>query len=177
MAHDFTLILSQAVGVIVTLAIANWLLLFPAAVLVTLIIVLRQLYLKTARDIKRYEAMSKWRWGVVWQLKLNYLINSFLTNHSPNQLLARSPVYSHVTTTINGLASIRAYGAQADFERAFTAYQNDQTSTWFLFIASSRMVGYVMDLCCALFIFAITLVVLFSGTGVLNSDWQTFFTN
>ncbi len=61
MAHDFTLILSQAVGVIVTLAIANWLLLFPAAVLVMLIIVLRQLYLKTARDIKRYEAMSKWR--------------------------------------------------------------------------------------------------------------------
>lgn len=58
-AHDFTLILSQAVGVIVTLAIANWLLLFPAALLVSLIVLLRQLYLKAARDIKRYEAMSK----------------------------------------------------------------------------------------------------------------------
>ena len=67
-----------------------------------------------------------------------------------------------MSTTINGLASVRAYGEQKRFEQQFFTYQNDQASTWWLYIATSRAVGYVMDLCCALFIFAITGIVLFS---------------
>ena len=72
-------------------------------------------------------------------------------------------MYSQVSNSLHGLASIRAYGAQTEFEEQFYVFQNDQTSTWFLYIATSRMVGYIMDLFCALFIFAITLVVLLSG--------------
>lgn len=78
-----------------TVSIVNYYLVLPAIVLAALIIYIRGIYIKSARDIKRYEG------------------------------LARSPVYSHVSTTINGLASIRAYGAQEQFERTFYSYQND----------------------------------------------------
>ncbi|CAG2117279.1 unnamed protein product, partial [Medioppia subpectinata] len=59
--------------------------------------------------------------------------------------IARSPVYSHVNTTLCGLTSIRAFGAQHMFERQFEVHQNDNTSTYFLFECSSGSLGVLMD--------------------------------
>ena len=86
-------------------------------------------------------------------------------------LTARSPVYSHVSTTINGLASIRAYGAQSAFEKQFYMYQNDHTATWFLFISSSRAMGLVVDWICIIFNIIIIVVVMVSKgkRGKVNS--------
>ncbi|CAG2174219.1 unnamed protein product [Oppiella nova] len=58
---------------------------------------------------------------------------------------ARSPVFTHVSTTLNGLVSVRAYGAQEAFERQYYVYQNDHTATWFLFVCASRSLGLIMD--------------------------------
>jgi ATP-binding cassette subfamily C (CFTR/MRP) protein 4 len=38
---------------------------------------------------------------------------------------ARSPVYSHVSVTLNGLATVRAFGSENIFEQQFYRYQND----------------------------------------------------
>ena len=133
-AYDLNLTIGQAIGVIITVSIVNYYLVLPAIVLAGLIVYIRGIYIKSARDIKRYEG------------------------------LARSPVYSHVSTTIAGLASIRAYGAQAQFERQFYNYQNDHSATWFIFISSSRAMGLMMDWISTLYICIITLVVMLSGS-------------
>ena len=72
-----------------------------------------------------------------------------------------------MSTTINGLASIRAYGAQKSFEEQFYTYQNDHSATWFIFISSSRAIGLIMDWISTLYIFIITVSVMLS-TGMLN---------
>ncbi|CAG2118678.1 unnamed protein product, partial [Medioppia subpectinata] len=68
---------------------------------------------------------------------------------------ARSPVYSHVNTTLCGLTSIRAFGAQHMFERQFEVHQNDNTSTFFLFICTSRALGVIADTICIAYLIAI----------------------
>jgi len=74
-----------------------------------------------------------------------------------------------VSTTINGLASIRAYGAQAAFEKQFYAYQNDHSATWFIFVSSSRAMGLLMDWISTFYIIIITVSVMMS-TGMLGGD-------
>lgn len=45
----------------------------------------------------------------------------FLTSYSAG--VTRSPVFSHVSSSLNGLATIRAYGVEAIFERLFDLHQ------------------------------------------------------
>ncbi|CAG2105923.1 unnamed protein product, partial [Medioppia subpectinata] len=53
--------------------------------------------------------------------------------------VGRSPVVSHVSTTFNGLASVRAFGAQEMFEKQFYVYQDDHSATWMLVNTASRL--------------------------------------
>ncbi|KAH9421088.1 Multidrug resistance-associated protein 4 [Dermatophagoides pteronyssinus] len=131
-AYDLNLTFSQAIGIIVTVSIVNWWLILPAIFLTIIIFFMRGIYIKSARDIKRFEG------------------------------LARSPVYSHISTTINGLASIRAFGAQKAFERQFFIYQNDHSATWFLFISSSRCMGLIIDWIATIYIAVISFVIMMS---------------
>ena len=80
--------------------------------------------------------------------------------------IARSPVYSHVSTTLNGLASVRAFCAQNVFERQFYRYQNDHSATWFLFVCSSRTLGLVMDWICVGYIVTIATVLMICHDGM-----------
>lgn len=108
----------------------NWLMIFPALILAALVLYIRFVYIKSARDIKRFEG------------------------------IARSPVYSHVSTTINGLASIRAFKSQEPFERQFLIYQNDHSATWFSFISTSRALGLVVDILSTVYVAITTAVVM-----------------
>ncbi|KAH9402637.1 Multidrug resistance-associated protein 4 [Tyrophagus putrescentiae] len=132
-AYDLNLIGAQALGIIVTVGYVNWYLVGPAALLTGVVLAIRAVYIKSARDIKRHESM------------------------------ARSPVYSHVATTINGLASIRAYGAQGEFRRQWFRYQNDHSACWFLFLSSSRAIGLVIDWVCIIFNVIIVVAVMLSN--------------
>ena len=69
-------------------------------------------------------------------------------------------MFTHVSTTLNGLASVRAYGAQEAFERQYYIYQNDHTATWFLFVCASRTLGLVMDWLCVGYIVVIAVVMM-----------------
>ena len=80
--------------------------------------------------------------------------------------LARSPVYSHVSNTINGLATIRAFKVQKPFEEQFYRYINDHSGTWYLFICSSRALGVVMDWICLCYIAAVTIVIMAFPDGI-----------
>ena len=69
-------------------------------------------------------------------------------------------MFTHVSTTLNGLASVRAYGAQEAFERQYYVYQNDHTATWFLFVCTSRAMSLIMDAICVAYLVAIAVVMM-----------------
>ncbi|XP_020629411.1 multidrug resistance-associated protein 4-like isoform X2 [Orbicella faveolata] len=91
----------------------------------------RNYYLKTSREIKRLEAT------------------------------ARSPVLSHLTTTLEGLPSIRTHNLQQLMMQEFNLCQDQHTETWFLFIATSRWFAYRLDFLCTLFVFMASFTPLF----------------
>ncbi|XP_031558850.1 multidrug resistance-associated protein 4-like, partial [Actinia tenebrosa] len=82
---------------------------------------LRNYYLKTSRDIKRLEAIN------------------------------RSPVYSHVSASLDGLMTIRAFNAEERFIDSFYDYQNYHSAGYFLFLTTQRWLGARLDVMCASF--------------------------
>ncbi|CAG2115377.1 unnamed protein product, partial [Medioppia subpectinata] len=80
--------------------------------------------------------------------------------------IARSPVYSHVNTTLCGLTSIRAFGAQHMFERQFEVHQNDNTSTTFLSICTARALGVLVDIICTLYMSAVIAYIMTSSDSI-----------
>ena len=57
-------------------------------------------------------------------------------------IIARSPVFSHVSTTITGLTTVRAFGAQQLFEKQFDRYQNDNSAAFFMFTCTVQRIRY-----------------------------------
>ncbi|XP_054726195.1 probable multidrug resistance-associated protein lethal(2)03659 [Anastrepha obliqua] len=114
-------------GIVIVIGIVNPLFLLPTAVLAVLFYYLRSFYLKTSRDVKRLEAIT------------------------------RSPIYSHMAASLAGLPTIRAFGAQRVLIWEFDNYQDMHSSAFYLFISTSRAFGYWLDCCCIAYIAIITL--------------------
>jgi ATP-binding cassette subfamily C (CFTR/MRP) protein 4 len=99
------------------ISIMNQWLLIPFFVLAVLVIWYRMLYLRTARRITILESTLK------------------------------SPVIQHLSSSMNGLATIRAFNAQARFRYRFDVLQNDHMSAYFTFFCAARwFVGTVESL-------------------------------
>ncbi len=58
------------------------------------------------------------------------------------EFLARSPLYSHISMTLQGLPTIRAYGEENDLLEMFYDYQNKHTQAWYLYLATVRYVYF-----------------------------------
>ncbi|XP_017863871.1 PREDICTED: probable multidrug resistance-associated protein lethal(2)03659 [Drosophila arizonae] len=114
-------------GIIVVLCIVNVWYLLVTFILVVIFYLLRSFYLTTSRDVKRLEATT------------------------------RSPIYSHLSASLNGLATIRAFGAQKELIEEFDNFQDLHSSGFYMFLATSRAFGYWLDLICVLYIAIVTL--------------------
>lgn len=64
----------------------------------------------------------------------------------------RSPVYSSISTTLDGIASIRAFEAQDRFLHDFKRVQNQNTKMYFQFLQCARWVGFRLDQMSALIV-------------------------
>ncbi|KAH8258396.1 hypothetical protein KR038_011034 [Drosophila bunnanda] len=113
-------------GVVIIVAIANYWLLVPAAIIGTVLGLIRYLYVNTSRSVKRIESIS------------------------------RSPVFSLTNQTFQGLTTIRALQAQSTLELEFHEYQNTNTSAWFLFLSCTRAFALWSDLLCIAYMAAVT---------------------
>lgn len=71
--------------------------------------------------------------------------------------LARSPVFAHLSATLQGLPTIRAFGAHEILTKEFDRHQDLHSSAWYIFIASSRAFGFWLDIFCVLYIVLVTL--------------------
>ncbi|XP_026324288.1 probable multidrug resistance-associated protein lethal(2)03659 [Hyposmocoma kahamanoa] len=115
------------IGILVVVAVVNYWLLIPTMVVGLVFYGLRMFYLASSRSIKRLEGVT------------------------------RSPVFSHLNASLQGIITIRAFGAQEALIREFDNHQDLHSSAWFLFIASSRAFGFWLDLLCVFYIAIVTL--------------------
>ncbi|EDV54484.1 probable multidrug resistance-associated protein lethal(2)03659 [Drosophila erecta] len=101
---------------------------------------LRTFYLSTSRDVKRLEAV------------------------------ARSPMYSHFSATLNGLPTIRAMEAQELLTKEYDNYQDLHSSGYYTFLSTNRAFGYYLDLFCVAYVISVTLMGYFNPP--LNNPGQ-----
>ncbi|XP_055326164.1 probable multidrug resistance-associated protein lethal(2)03659 [Sitodiplosis mosellana] len=116
----------QVVAIIVINGIVNPWLMFPAVVMTVLFYLIRSVYMDTGRSIKRIEAMS------------------------------RSPIYSHVNATLQGLSTVRAFNAENFLEKEFHDFQDFNTSCWYLFTSAGRWFAFWLDVVCLVYVAIVT---------------------
>ena len=70
---------------------------------------------------------------------------------------ARSPLYSHISSTIQGLSTIRAYKEEEKFSIYLHHYLNEHTKGWYLYLATNQWFGMRIDLISAAFLATVVL--------------------
>ncbi|XP_066582134.1 probable multidrug resistance-associated protein lethal(2)03659 isoform X2 [Prorops nasuta] len=100
--------------------------LIPVVFLGSVFYFIRKVYLKTSKNIKRLEGMT------------------------------RSPVFTHLNATLNGLSTIRAYCAQDILKYEFDKFQDVHTSTVYMYIVTSTAFGFSLDCFCFIFTSLVT---------------------
>ena len=70
---------------------------------------------------------------------------------------ARSPVFSHTTSSLKGIWTIRSYHKQDQFNAEFCKHQDLHSEAWFMFLATSRWFGFRLDLIMIIFTTGITI--------------------
>uniref|UniRef100_A0A8B9U939 Cystic fibrosis transmembrane conductance regulator n=1 Tax=Anas zonorhyncha TaxID=75864 RepID=A0A8B9U939_9AVES len=119
---DFVQTLLQIFGVVAVAVAVIPWILIPLIPLFILFIFLRRYFLDTSRDIKRLESTT------------------------------RSPVFSHLSSSLQGLWTIRALKAEERFQKLFDAHQDLHSEAWFLFLTTSRWFAVRLDAICAIFV-------------------------
>uniref|UniRef100_G3PLJ6 Multidrug resistance-associated protein 4 n=1 Tax=Gasterosteus aculeatus aculeatus TaxID=481459 RepID=G3PLJ6_GASAC len=119
---DFIQLFLQILGVICVAVSVIPWILIPVIPLLFLFLYLRRYFLRTAINVKRLEATT------------------------------RSPVFSHLSSSLQGLWTIRAFGAEERFQKAFDAHQDLHSEAWFLFLTTSRWFAVRLDGMCAIFV-------------------------
>ena len=85
-------------------------------------------------------------------------------------LLARTPLCSHISTTIEGLTTIRAFGAQELFRQQYSAYQNDHNSCWFLMAGTARVFGTALDYIGFIYLTIMTILLIVFKSGINSNE-------
>lgn len=129
MLCEYLILLLRCIAVLLTAASANNWIFLPAAALIVALLILRTYYLRTAKQIKWLESS------------------------------ARSPLYSHLSSTLDGLVTIRVFGQNSKALQHFHDCQNQHSKAWYLQLVSTRWFGMRVD---AVGSFLITLVAIIS---------------
>ncbi|XP_034950064.1 probable multidrug resistance-associated protein lethal(2)03659 [Chelonus insularis] len=114
-------------GIIVVVSSVSYWLLIPTAIIGVIFYFLRVIYLSTSRSIKRLEGIT------------------------------RSPVFNHLSATLQGISTIRSFQAEQVLTKEFDHHQDLHSSAWYIFIASSRAFGLWLDIFCLIYITLVTL--------------------
>ncbi|XP_014196479.2 ATP-binding cassette subfamily C member 4, partial [Haplochromis burtoni] len=119
---DFVQIFLQILGVIAVAASVIPWILIPVVPLLLIFLYLRRYFLRTSRNVKRLESTT------------------------------RSPVFSHLSSSLQGLWTIRAFGEEKRFQKVFDAHQDLHSEAWFLFLTTSRWFAVRLDGICSIFV-------------------------
>ncbi|XP_025162191.1 multidrug resistance-associated protein 4 isoform X2 [Harpegnathos saltator] len=119
-------IFAVIVGILVQVLIINWWIIVAVIIAGALFAVIKNIYAPTAQKLKRLEGNAK------------------------------SPVFSHVNSTLSGLTTIRSAGAQEMLRKQFDEHQDFHTSTYSLTIVTGVGFGFMLDIVSACFIAVVT---------------------
>lgn len=83
---------------------------------------------------------------------LNAIIDhDFILMHIALHNTGRSPIYSHICSTLQGLTTIRACNASKTLENEFHMLQDHNTSCYFMFYSASRWFALWLDITSSLY--------------------------
>ncbi|XP_064413746.1 multidrug resistance-associated protein 4 isoform X2 [Latimeria chalumnae] len=119
---DFVQNFLQITGIVAVAVSVIPWILIPVTPLVIIFVFLRRYFLQTSRDIKRLESTT------------------------------RSPVFSHLSSSLQGLWTIRAFKAEQRCQAIFDAHQDLHSEAWFLFLTTSRWFAVRLDFISAVFV-------------------------
>ncbi|KAM9674361.1 LOW QUALITY PROTEIN: ATP-binding cassette sub-family C member 4-like [Dama dama] len=102
--------------------------LIPLVPLGIIFYVLRRYFSETSRDVKRLECAT------------------------------RSPVFSHLASSLRGLWTIRAYKAEQKFQKLFDIHQDLHSEAWFLVLTMSQWLAVYLDVISAIFVTVVAFV-------------------
>nr|AJD79132.1 ABCC3 [Pectinophora gossypiella] len=134
---DVLQIYSTLVAILVLNALSLYFTLIPSAVLLILFFLFVKVYLKMAQAIKRLEGTTK------------------------------SPVFGMVTSSLNGMATIRSCGAQDRLISEFDTHQNLHTSAWNGYLCGGATFALYLDTMCLIYLGTIIFVFLYLDFGNL----------
>ncbi|XP_027621726.1 cystic fibrosis transmembrane conductance regulator [Tupaia chinensis] len=78
----------------------------------------------------------------------------------------RSPIFTHLVTSLKGLWTLRAFGRQPYFETLFHKALNLHTANWFLYLSTLRWFQMRIEMIFVIFFIAITFIsILTTGEG------------
>ena len=131
------------IAIMTTAVVANPYLLIVVFVLMFVFFFLRWYYLQTAREVKRLEAVGNDNYTKRFLVSV-VILECFCVIYLLS-LQARSPLYSHISMTIHGLPTIRAYCRQGQSIDQFHTYHNKHTQGWDAYLTTSRWLEPIID--------------------------------
>ena len=84
--------------------------------------------------------------------------------------IAKSPVFSQLSTSLHGLTTIRAFSAQPLLRAEFERIQDLHSSAWFAFISSTRWFGVWLDWMVVVYLACVVYSFLLLGGDLLGGD-------
>jgi ATP-binding cassette subfamily C (CFTR/MRP) protein 4 len=122
---EYMLLLVKFFAIVVTVCVSNRWVLIPTSLIMATFLFLRAYYLKNSREIKRLEA------------------------------IARSPLYSHISATLQGLPTIRSFHQEHAALKTFFRFQNEHSRGFYLYQVAVRWFGIRIDFMSNVFLAAV----------------------
>ncbi|XP_008186888.2 probable multidrug resistance-associated protein lethal(2)03659 [Acyrthosiphon pisum] len=119
------------VGILIVVGIVNYYLIPPTLVIIIVFFKMRKMYMTTTRNVKRLEGV------------------------------ARSPMFTHVNSSLQGLTTIRAFDVEQKLSQEFSSHQDLHSSAWYLFMSLSRAFGFWLDIVCIFYTSLVTFFFIF----------------
>jgi len=86
--------------------------------------------------------------------------------------VAKSPMFSHISSTVLGLQTVRAFRAEETFTNEFDGHQDLHTSAAYLFFTTSRWFAVRLECLCAIFITIVVFLSVVSAQRELFWSWH-----
>ncbi|XP_050518856.1 ATP-binding cassette sub-family C member 4-like [Diabrotica virgifera virgifera] len=118
-----------AISIVIS-SLTYWIMI-PTICIGILFYVMKIVFLKTSRDVKRVESVT------------------------------RSPIFTHLTATLQGLTTIRAFKAEEILKTEFDRYQNHHSAAFFMYLGANRTFGFWLDFICVIYIGLVILSLIF----------------
>ncbi|KAG9490170.1 hypothetical protein GDO78_005841 [Eleutherodactylus coqui] len=133
---DFIQLVLIVVGAITVVSILEPYIFLATVPVIIAFVILRSYFLQTSQQLKQLESE------------------------------ARSPIFTHLITSLKGLWTLRAFGRQPYFETLFHKALNLHTANWFLYLSTLRWFQMTIEMIFVIFFCAIAFIsIATSGAG------------